>query len=273
MAEESKAIVPVEQKVVEFYGDELTAVLVDVGGQTSVYIPVRPICDYLGVDWSAQYRRINRDPVLSVELEPCVVVTATQGQPDQRREMQCLPLDMINGWLFGINAARVKEELRERLIQYQRECYRVLADAFVNRTMPDEWMQTNPETMMALQQIRENALAVARLAEEQMRMMSRLDKAAIVIGQYGKRITALETQLSPRDAITDEQAADISAKVLAIATEMTELNPGKNHYQGIFAELHRRFRVTSYKNVRQSQYQAVLDFLDTWAAAERRGKK
>ncbi|MCZ7673814.1 MAG: ORF6C domain-containing protein [Chloroflexi bacterium] len=79
--------------------------------------------------------------------------------------------------------------------------------------------------------------------------------------------------MSPRDAVTDEQAADISAKVLAIATEMTELNPGKNHYQGIFAELHRRFRVTSYKNIRQGQYQAVLDFLDTWAAAERRGKK
>jgi hypothetical protein len=84
--------------------------------------------------------------------------------------------------------------------------------------------------------------------------------------------------LSPREAITDEQAADISAKVLAIATEMTELDPGKNHYQGIFAELHRRFRVTSprpegYKNIRQSQHQAVLDFLDTWAAAERWGKK
>lgn len=272
MAEESKALIPVEQKVVEFYGDKLTAVLVDVEGHSVIYIPVRPICDFLGVDWSSQRQRINRDPVLSPEFIPCVVVTTTQGQPDQRREMQCLPLDMINGWLFGINAARVKEELRDRLIQYQRECYRVLADAFVNRTMPDEWMQTNPETMMALQQIRENALAVARLAEEQMRMMARLDKAAIVIGQYGKRITALEAKLSPREAVTDEQAADISAKVLAIATEMTEMDSGQNHYQGIFRELHRRFRVTSYKNIRQSQYQAVLDFLDTWAEAGRKGK-
>lgn len=267
MAEESKALVPVEQKVVEFYGDELTAVLVRVKGQPVIYIPVRPICDFMGVDWSSQRQRINRDPVLSQELIPCVVVTTTQGQPDQRREMACLPLDMINGWLFGINATRVKEDLRDRLIQYQRECYRVLADAFVNRIISDDWMQTNPETMMALQQIRENALAVAGLAEEQMRMMARLDKAAIVIGQYGKRITVLEAKLSPREAVTDEQAADISAKVLAIATEMTEEDSSQNHYQGIFRELHRRFRVTSYKNIRQSQYQAVLDFLDTWAEA------
>jgi hypothetical protein len=265
MAEESKALVPVEQKVVEFYGDELTAVRVQLEGQSAVYVPVRPICDYLGVDWSAQYRRINRDPVLSSELIPCVVVTATQGQPGQRREMLCLPLDLVNGFLFGINANRVKQELRSRLIQYQGECYRVLADAFVNRTLPDDWMQTSPETMAALQQIYENALAVARLAEEQMRMMSRLDKAAVIVGRHEKRIMALEAQLAPREAVTDEQAADISAKVLAVAAAMSEVEPGKNHYQGIFAELHRRFRVSSYKNVRQSQYQAVLDFLDAWA--------
>lgn len=183
--------------------------------------------------------------------------------------MICLPLEFLNGFLFGISATRVKEEIRDKLIQYQRECYLVLADTFLQRSIPDDWGQTDPETIMALQQIRNNALAVARLAEEQLRMMSRLDKAAIIVGQHEKRLTALETQLSPREAITDEQAADISAKVLAIATEMTELNPSKNHYQGIFAELHRRFRVTSYKNARQSQYQAVLDFLNTWGVAER----
>lgn len=177
-----------------------------------------------------------------------MVVTTMQCQPDPRREMLCLPLDMINIWLFDINANRVKEELRERLIQYQRECYRVLADAFVNRAMPDDWMQTNPETMATLQQIRENALAVARLAEEQMRMMARLDKAAIVIGQYGKPITMLEAKLPP-DAVTDEQAPDISGLAVAIVTATTERDSSLNLYQGILREpyRHRPFGVTSYK--------------------------
>jgi hypothetical protein len=75
MTVDSDALVPVEQKVVEFYGDELTAVLVDVEGHAVIYVPVRPICDYLGVDWSGQYRRINRDPVLSVELAPHYPIT------------------------------------------------------------------------------------------------------------------------------------------------------------------------------------------------------
>lgn len=271
MTVESRTLVPFEQRTIEFYGDELLALMIDQDGKPAVYIPVRPICEHLGVDWSAQYRRINRDPVLAKECIPCVVVTATQGMPDQRREMQCLPLDMINGWLFGINANRVNPVFRDHLIQYQQECYRVLANAFGNHPAAEDWMQANPEAMLALQQIRENALAVAQLAEEQMRMMGRLDKAAIVIGQYGKRIVALETKLAPREAVTDEQAADISAKVMAIATEMTEQDPAKNHYQGIFRELHRRFRVTSYKDVRQSQYHEVLDFLDNWAAASQRG--
>jgi hypothetical protein len=47
--------------------------------------------------------------------------------------MVCLPLDYIAGFLFGVNADRVKPELRERVILYQRECYRVLADAFFAR--------------------------------------------------------------------------------------------------------------------------------------------
>jgi hypothetical protein len=73
--------------------------------------------------------------------------------------------------------------------------------------------------------------------------------------------------LAPREAITDEQAADVAVKVKAIAMTLTERDNSKNHFQAIFNELHRRFRVSSYKNIQQSQYQTVLDFLDDWLAA------
>ena len=91
-----------------------------------VYVPIRPICDNLGVTLAGQRERIIRDPVLS-EAVASVSVTLTQ----QAREMLCLPLKFIPGWLFGINANRVKPELLERIIRYQRECYDVLAEAFV----------------------------------------------------------------------------------------------------------------------------------------------
>ncbi|VAW34236.1 hypothetical protein MNBD_CHLOROFLEXI01-259 [hydrothermal vent metagenome] len=58
---------------VVFYADEITAVRLENG---RVFIPVRPICEALGLDWSAQYRRINSDMVLS-DVSMSVVLTAT----------------------------------------------------------------------------------------------------------------------------------------------------------------------------------------------------
>ena len=84
MSEDEKALVPIEQREVAFYDDEIPAVIVE-GGE--VYVALRPIADFLGVNWSAQYRRLGRDPVLS-EVQATVAVTATDGR---LREQACLP--------------------------------------------------------------------------------------------------------------------------------------------------------------------------------------
>lgn len=62
---ESSTLVPVEQKEVEFYGDDIIAVRMADG---TIHVPVRPICELLGVNWAGQYRRINRDTVLAEEM-------------------------------------------------------------------------------------------------------------------------------------------------------------------------------------------------------------
>lgn len=277
---DSKALIPLEQKTVVFYDDEITAVLVEMEGQRQIFVPIRPICDFLGVSWQGQNRRINDDVVLS-EAAMSINITLMDIEPGSRRpkssQMLCLPLELINGFLFGINPKRVKPEITEKLIRYQRECYRILADAFLETSLADDWTTTSPEARATLLQIREMGQAIMQMAEEQLRLTERLDKAAIIVGQHGKRltvleqrITPLERQLSPREAITDEQAADIAEKVKAIAMTLTEQDSSKNHFQAIFSELHRRYRVSSYKNIRQSQYQAVLDFLDEWLAASGR---
>lgn len=272
---ESNALEPLEQRTVVFYDDEITAVLVDVDGHQSIYVPIRPICEQLGLAWSSQLQRLRRDPILSEEILG-VFVTNTPGTGGGTQEMICIPLDFLNGWLFGVSANRVRDDIRPALLRYQRECYRVLAAAFTNTAtaVTDDWMTTSPESRAALLQIREMGQAIMQMAEEQLRIMQRLDKAAIVVGQHGHRISSLEQrlaplerQVSPREAITDEQASDIAQKVKAVGMMLTEEDSSRNQFQAIFSELHRRFRVTSYKNIRQSQYQAVLDFLDEWLAA------
>ena len=118
-----KALTVVEQKDVLFYEDMITAVRASNG---RVYVPIKPICDTLGIDWASQYQRINRDEVLIAE-KLTIVVTTMDGR---QRPAVCLPLDFVSGFLFTVSAQRVKPELKDRLVRYQRECYKVLSQAF-----------------------------------------------------------------------------------------------------------------------------------------------
>ena len=260
-----KALTPIEQRTVIFYDDELTAVLVDVDGRRVVYVPVRPICNFLGVAWDPQRRRINRDPVLIKKIER-VTVTVTDSYRTTGRKMLCLPLTYLNGWLFGINATRVKDEIRERLIRYQEECYQILADAFL--TLSPETAVTPTE--VSLLQVREMGLAIVRMAEEQIEFErrlntteTRLDKAAVVIGVVQKRLTAVEQRLPPGDAITDEQASQISQAVKVVAFKLEEQS-GRKEFGGVYGRLYEMFSITSYKLLPAAKFAGAMAFLTEW---------
>lgn len=96
-----------------------------------VLVAMRQLCRVLGLDWSGQRQRIMRDPVLSegvVQLtipSTCVGMTTTQGA-EQGRQILLLPLELMHGWLFRIEATRVRPEHRDRVIAFQRTCYDVL---------------------------------------------------------------------------------------------------------------------------------------------------
>lgn len=90
-----------------------------------VRVAVKPICDAIGLNWRSQYNRMQRHPVLST----CVVMMTTQLPGErQRRKLLTLPLNKLNGWLFGVDTTRVKPELRDKLVEYQSECFDVLSD-------------------------------------------------------------------------------------------------------------------------------------------------
>ncbi len=265
------ALVPIDEQIVDFYGDEITTALVKVEDHTQMYVPLRPICDYLGLSWSGQRERINRDLVLSQEAQ-FVRVTRPNKRGDTRGDpnVLCLPLEYLNGWLFGVNASRVKPELQEKVIRYQRECYKILWQVFQSEAsaITDVSEVAQSASIVALEQIREMGLAIAHMAEQQIemeqRVNARLDRAVKVVGDIQRRLGVVERKFTPATLITDEQAEEISATVKSLAEFMTSKSSGKNHYQGIFAELYRRFGVSSYKNIRLEQYSQVLQFLEEW---------
>ena len=104
---------------VEFHGAHLVTTLVD--GEP--HVALRPICEAVGLGWNGQYERLMRHAVLA----PTIRMTRTVAEDGKLREMATLPLKMLNGWLLGVDASRVNPDVQERLLDYQRECFDVLA--------------------------------------------------------------------------------------------------------------------------------------------------
>jgi hypothetical protein len=266
-------LVPVEERRVDFYGDTIVAALVEVDNQPEVYIPLRPLCEYLGLRWSGQYERLQRDPVLAEALQFVRVSTTNPRGGDP--EVLALPLEYLPGWLFGISTSRVKPELQDKITRYRRECFRVLwrafqADALRTVGAPDAGA-VRVGHGSSLAQIREMGLAIAQMAEQQIALEqrvtthdARIDRAATVIKELQRRIGVVEERVEPAATIGEREAAVVSSAVKALAEYLTGTEAGKNHYQGIFAELYRRFGVSSYKLIRQGDYAAVLQFLEDW---------
>lgn len=104
---------------VNFRGDELYGFKQDDG----VFVALKPIVEAMGMDWSAQYRRVQRDPILSEGI----AIMATPWGRGGSQDAVCLKMDLLNGWLFTIDSSRITNlEVREKVIVYQRECYGVL---------------------------------------------------------------------------------------------------------------------------------------------------
>jgi hypothetical protein len=93
------------------------------------HVPIKPICDAVGVDFEGQRQRIERDEILS----SVAFMTKATGADEKTYEMFCLPLKYVFGWLFGIDTGRVKEEARAAVIAYKHECYNALFRYFTSR--------------------------------------------------------------------------------------------------------------------------------------------
>lgn len=89
-------------------------------------VPVRPICEALGIDFASQTVKIKNHYLLA----PTAVLCTMVGADGKQREMFCLPMEYIFGWLLTINPANVVEEKRQNLMAYQTECYKVLFEHF-----------------------------------------------------------------------------------------------------------------------------------------------
>jgi hypothetical protein len=108
---------------VNFRGDQLYGFENDDG----VFVALKPIVESMGMDWSAQLKRVKRDPILAEGM----AIMATPFGRGGDQDAVCLKMELVNGWLFTIDSSRIKDDaVREKVILYQRECHGVLFKHF-----------------------------------------------------------------------------------------------------------------------------------------------
>lgn len=286
--EDSLPILPAQrqQQVAIVEGEEVLATQVEGEG---IFLPVRPMCLALGIDFSSQMHRIRRHDVMSAALRRVRIETVGGSQV-----FQCLELESVLMWLATIEARRVKEELRERLLVYQRWVFKRVSAAFTTETgiatsahdRPSLAVTTSTTTAMTLQQVEQFGLAIATLARQQLAFEhgltsvqgdvadiksqvahhdERLNNAATVVGQWMRRLVTLEGRLYPGNPITAEQSEELKAKVHGVAQALLEHGWASpkyaNPYQALFAELNRRFSVPSYHAIPVDQYGRAMTWL------------
>lgn len=93
-------------------------------------IPIKPICEVLGIDDKTQRDKIKNDEILN----SVGGLSTSTGSDKKQYEMFCLPLKFTFGWLFTINPKNVAPEARETVLKYKLECYEALYRHFTDHT-------------------------------------------------------------------------------------------------------------------------------------------
>lgn len=133
-------------------------------------IPIKPICDAIGIDYPTQYQKIKDDELLSSMFG----LSPTVGADGKQREMACLPLEFIFGWIFSINPKNVKEEAKESISKYRIECYRALFNHFFVQTKKQ--LEVNEIEIKLLETLSDLNNKKSNLSTEISSVKKRLDK-------------------------------------------------------------------------------------------------
>ena len=115
-------------QLISTINNEKIVIVIDEDGQK--FVPIKPICEALGVNYTSQLEKLESDEL----IEGTIPLRGTVGADGKAREMKCLPLEFVFGWLFSISSKNVKEEIKESLINYKRLCHKALYSYFTEHS-------------------------------------------------------------------------------------------------------------------------------------------
>ncbi|WP_052702598.1 phage antirepressor N-terminal domain-containing protein [Vibrio sp. S234-5] len=101
---------------VPFHGSNLF--IVDRNGEP--YTPMKPIVEGMGLAWQSQHKKLTSNS------ERWGITMMVIPSVDPHNSVTCIPLRKLFGWLQTLQPNRIREDIRDKVIQYQNECDDVL---------------------------------------------------------------------------------------------------------------------------------------------------
>jgi hypothetical protein len=143
---------------VDFHGDVLQAVKLGES-EKEVYVSAKRVCESLGLGWGAQFEKLQKAEWATVSM------IETVAEDGKLRQLAMISLESLTMWLATIQASRVAEHARPKLVAYQRECVRVLAEHFLGQRVPARELSDLRQTTAILDaRTQEMESGLARLA-------------------------------------------------------------------------------------------------------------
>lgn len=216
-------------ETIPFHGSELIA---RRGADDDYYVALKPLCEGMGIDYTAQYRRLNRQPWAVTAM------MATTGSDGKTYNMFGINRKTLTMWLATIDTSRLKDDtVKTNIVTYQQECAEALDSYFHDGAAVRELPGDTDDDLIA------RALVAA-----QRKIEDRERRLAEARQQVNQLTSEVDTQLN---VIREQQPyAALGAKFVATNGTMTIRDASRN-----FSELDKTMTMTRvFQILRDNEY-------------------
>ncbi|WP_235784802.1 phage antirepressor N-terminal domain-containing protein [Serratia fonticola] len=115
------------------------------------YIPMKPVVEGMGMDWQRQRAKLKGQ--FNTHIEKFTIKLSVDSQPST---FVCLALDIFSDWMQTLCPNKVNPQIRDKVIQYQCECYDLLLEGWAkgeSRQMPHSTTEERTPLQTAVNRI------------------------------------------------------------------------------------------------------------------------
>jgi len=226
------------------------------------YVSVRSLCEAFGIDGRAQRKRLMRQQGY-FETFTATILTTTAGGP---QPTLCLMASAVPLFLTGVELERVEDTgARQLLKAFLDEAHTVLAEHFgISERGELQFLRESIARMVAEQEVFEENLSKkveAELAEMRQAHEEKVIQIREAFSDLRQQVTSIEAVAGPKARLTPEQLGQLRQAVATLGTLMQE-NGVVKPYPGIYMDITRLTGVSRSEDIRQEDFQLVVEFLD-----------